>query len=161
MAATDAAFLPGSFADRMMRKMGWSEGKGLGKAENGIASSVKVKRRVEGEGLGVTNDQSGASGWSATADAFGSALSALAEKYGDDAPAQATKSRAPPVARARVLRSKDTSLYSADDMRAILGGAADTKKRRPSDEPTKNKKAKKRANDAPKKKKARKVASGP
>lgn len=155
-ATTETPFMEGSFADRMMRKMGWSEGKGLGKAENGISSSVTVKRRVEGEGLGVTKDAAGAIGWSTTADAFGSALSALAEKYGDDAPATKTRSRAPPIARARVLRSKDTSLYSADDMRAILG--VDAKKRRP--EPTKTKKAKKRAaaNDAPSKKKARKAA---
>ena len=36
----------------MMEKMGWAEGKGLGKSSNGILTHVKLKKRVEEVGLG-------------------------------------------------------------------------------------------------------------
>jgi hypothetical protein len=40
------------FAKRAMAKMGWTEGKGLGAAEDGMTESIRVKKRVEGEGIG-------------------------------------------------------------------------------------------------------------
>ncbi|RHY35079.1 hypothetical protein DYB32_000433 [Aphanomyces invadans] len=42
-----------SFAKRQMEKMGWTEGKGLGKDEQGMATHIKVKRREENMGVGV------------------------------------------------------------------------------------------------------------
>ncbi|RHY52507.1 hypothetical protein DYB26_000583 [Aphanomyces astaci] len=42
-----------SFAKRQMEKMGWTEGKGLGKDEQGMATHIKVKRREENAGVGV------------------------------------------------------------------------------------------------------------
>ncbi|KAF0685773.1 Aste57867_22381 [Aphanomyces stellatus] len=42
-----------SFAKRQMAKMGWTEGKGLGKNEQGMATHIKVKRREENMGVGV------------------------------------------------------------------------------------------------------------
>ena len=41
--ATDTS----TFAYRMMQKMGWKEGKGLGKNESGTASNIRVQRRPE------------------------------------------------------------------------------------------------------------------
>lgn len=35
-----------------MKKMGWSEGKGLGKKESGMTDCVQIKRREDGLGLG-------------------------------------------------------------------------------------------------------------
>ena len=46
-----------TFARRQMEKMGWTEGKGLGKEEQGMASYVKVKKRVEHQGLGTETVQ--------------------------------------------------------------------------------------------------------
>jgi Pin2-interacting protein X1 len=37
---------------KMLKKMGWSEGKGLGKGETGVTDCVQLKRREDGVGLG-------------------------------------------------------------------------------------------------------------
>ena len=41
------------FGKAMMSKMGWSEGEGLGKNKHGITEAIKVKKRLEQEGLGA------------------------------------------------------------------------------------------------------------
>ncbi len=41
------------FGYRMLQKMGWSEGKGLGKNEDGIKTHVRVKRRRTQSGIGA------------------------------------------------------------------------------------------------------------
>ncbi|RYG47016.1 hypothetical protein EON67_08950, partial [archaeon] len=40
-----------AFGQRMLARMGWSEGKGLGKHEDGMLTHVKVKKRAESQGL--------------------------------------------------------------------------------------------------------------
>jgi Pin2-interacting protein X1 len=42
-----------AFARRQMEKMGWSEGKGLGKKEDGLQSYIKVSKKDDNAGLGV------------------------------------------------------------------------------------------------------------
>ena len=42
-----------SFAKAMMEKMGWEEGKGLGKNEDGITESIKVKKMEQNAGIGA------------------------------------------------------------------------------------------------------------
>jgi len=42
-----------SFARRQMEKMGWQEGKGLGKNEDGMASHIKQKKKEDLAGLGA------------------------------------------------------------------------------------------------------------
>ncbi len=49
-----------SLAEAMMRKMGWSEGKGLGKNEDGEAEVLQIKRREEGQALGATEQNASA-----------------------------------------------------------------------------------------------------
>jgi hypothetical protein len=44
-----------SFAMKQMKKMGWTEGEGLGKNSDGINKHIKVQKRDIGEGLGVTS----------------------------------------------------------------------------------------------------------
>ncbi|GMH88488.1 hypothetical protein TL16_g11172 [Triparma laevis f. inornata] len=41
-----------SFAKKMLHKMGWTEGKGLGKSEQGINTHIVAKKRKDEEGLG-------------------------------------------------------------------------------------------------------------
>ncbi|GMH59433.1 hypothetical protein TrST_g11486 [Triparma strigata] len=41
-----------SFAKNMLHKMGWTEGKGLGKEEQGINTHIVAKKRKDEEGLG-------------------------------------------------------------------------------------------------------------
>jgi hypothetical protein len=43
----------GSVAGRLMAKMGWAEGKGLGKSETGIVAPIKASKRVEALGVGA------------------------------------------------------------------------------------------------------------
>ncbi len=40
------------FAKKQMLKMGWTEGKGLGKNEDGMSSHIKISKREESVGLG-------------------------------------------------------------------------------------------------------------
>jgi len=40
------------FAKKQMLKMGWTEGKGLGKNEDGMSSHIKISKRVDSVGLG-------------------------------------------------------------------------------------------------------------
>ncbi len=44
------------FAHRILSKMGWKEGEGLGKSKQGIKSFVKVDKRKDGMGLGMEKD---------------------------------------------------------------------------------------------------------
>jgi len=39
------------FGFLMLKKMGWSEGVGLGKNEQGVVEAIKVKKRKEAEGI--------------------------------------------------------------------------------------------------------------
>mmetsp|Transcript_20030 Transcript_20030/g.29697 ORF Transcript_20030/g.29697 Transcript_20030/m.29697 type:complete len:220 (+) Transcript_20030:46-705(+) len=41
-----------SFAKQQLKKMGWSEGQGLGKRQQGMSSHIQVKKRVDEVGLG-------------------------------------------------------------------------------------------------------------
>ncbi|XP_054719657.1 PIN2/TERF1-interacting telomerase inhibitor 1-like [Uloborus diversus] len=43
------------FGERLMKKMGWSEGKGLGKSENGIKENIKVRLKNNNSGVGWKN----------------------------------------------------------------------------------------------------------
>ncbi len=44
------------FAHRMLSRMGWKEGEGLGKSKQGVKSFVKVNKRKDGMGLGMEKD---------------------------------------------------------------------------------------------------------
>ena len=45
--------LTGSLAEKMMKSMGWKEGQGLGKREDGIAKPILPKKREQQVGLGA------------------------------------------------------------------------------------------------------------
>ena len=41
----------GGLGERLLKSMGWSEGKGLGRQEDGIASAVEVKKKDDAAGV--------------------------------------------------------------------------------------------------------------
>ncbi|KAK4624223.1 G-patch domain-containing protein [Fulvia fulva] len=45
------------FAQKMMSKMGWQEGQGLGKEGEGIAAPIEVKLRPQGAGVGTVKER--------------------------------------------------------------------------------------------------------
>lgn len=51
MANEAAAGAVSAFARRQMAKMGWTEGKGLGKEEQGVVTHVRVQKREEFMGV--------------------------------------------------------------------------------------------------------------
>lgn len=70
------------FGLKMLQKMGWTEGKGLGKHEDGVSEHVKVSKKSNNLGLGATHDASGAAGWASAAVSFNGVLEALGKAYG-------------------------------------------------------------------------------
>ncbi len=71
------------FGFKMLQKMGWNEDKGLGKNETGMVTSIKVKKREMGLGLGGEEniDHAGNKAWSATSASFNSVLDVLKATY--------------------------------------------------------------------------------
>lgn len=41
----------GGFGERLMKQFGWSEGKGLGVKEDGMAEAIKVKQKKDQTGV--------------------------------------------------------------------------------------------------------------
>ena len=70
-----------NFGYQMLMKMGWKEGGGLGKNEDGIATHVKVDKRTDNLGIGATIDLVGSEGWSATRSSFGDLLASLNQEF--------------------------------------------------------------------------------
>jgi len=47
--------------NRLLKSMGWSEGRGLGRNEQGIVNPIAADQRVQGVGLGATGSRTGIS----------------------------------------------------------------------------------------------------
>ncbi|CAH0484495.1 unnamed protein product [Peronospora farinosa] len=73
------------FGFKMLVKMGWSAGKGVGKDLQGQATHVKIARRSQNLGLGCSLKQAEMQGWSETAGGFADVLKTLNESYGSKA----------------------------------------------------------------------------
>ncbi|KAJ2390898.1 hypothetical protein GGI23_005532 [Coemansia sp. RSA 2559] len=65
----------GRFGFRMLEKMGWSEGKGLGAQEDGMREHVKIKLKTNSFGVGA--DKKNIRNWLANADGFSELLDRL------------------------------------------------------------------------------------
>jgi len=65
----------------MLEKMGWKEGKGLGANEDGTTEHIKVKKKIDNQGIGtetVTHNKN----WLETSVAYESILASLNASYG-------------------------------------------------------------------------------
>ncbi|KAG3108505.1 hypothetical protein PI124_g11930 [Phytophthora idaei] len=80
------------FGFKMLVKMGWSAGKGVGKELQGQATHVKIARRSENLGVGCSLKQAEVQGWSETAGGFADVLKTLNKSYGSKSSSDADSS---------------------------------------------------------------------
>ncbi|KNC95918.1 uncharacterized protein SPPG_08675 [Spizellomyces punctatus DAOM BR117] len=127
------------FGFKMLQKMGWSEGKGLGANEDGLTEHVKV--RLKEDNLGVGADRRTIDNWLDNNSAFDALLKGLNGSGDDGTPEPAavekekpevleTTSHAKPAHgrlyhRKKFLRNKLVSNYDSKDLNMILGVKAD------------------------------------
>jgi Pin2-interacting protein X1 len=69
----------------LLKKMGWSEGEGLGKNRQGTAVALRAVKRADSLGIGAStaDTQQGVSGWESTTDGFASVLKGLKQHHGN------------------------------------------------------------------------------
>nr|XP_023014779.1 uncharacterized protein LOC111504455 [Leptinotarsa decemlineata] len=112
------------FGQKMLEKMGWQHGKGLGAKESGITEHIKISYKNDSKGMGYkeSNDQ-----WTEHETKYSALLESLT---GDSAKLEAVKvdslEKKSQSSRARVhyhkfTRGKDLSRYSEKDLANIFG----------------------------------------
>uniref|UniRef100_A0A0N5ABU2 G-patch domain-containing protein n=1 Tax=Syphacia muris TaxID=451379 RepID=A0A0N5ABU2_9BILA len=133
-----SSFYEGAFGKKMLSKMGWNPGKGLGKKEQGSEENVKLNANYTRKGLGAKiNDEET---WVEHHDEFAMLLANLngkkllngVENFPKQSESLEMKSK---LSRARMhyqnsIRSKDLSQYSEQDKAAILGSFRGKKDRK-------------------------------
>mmetsp|Transcript_24839 Transcript_24839/g.41515 ORF Transcript_24839/g.41515 Transcript_24839/m.41515 type:complete len:521 (+) Transcript_24839:65-1627(+) len=67
---------------KLLQTMGWSEGRGLGANEDGIATHVRVKKRRELTGIGADVTENSKFNWTVNTQAFDAVLANLNSAYG-------------------------------------------------------------------------------
>lgn len=131
-----------AFGQKMLLKMGWKQGNGLGKNQQGTSENLRAIRRAENLGIGATTDTLGEEGFSVTSKNFHGVLAVLKEEHGDSSKSSSKKekkrrkknkdkkgkdgitlsSKLVTAGHARKMReSKDLSKKSTEDMAAIFG----------------------------------------
>ncbi|XP_076812654.1 uncharacterized protein LOC143459398 [Clavelina lepadiformis] len=120
------------FGVKMLEKMGWEKGKGLGANEDGKVNPVKVAYKSDNLGLGcsIAYDKN----WVAHQDNFASLLSELNRNVTPDSPSAKEPAEAASVSNLeekskvqkrvhykKFTKGKDLSTYKAADMAAIFG----------------------------------------
>eukprot|EP01089_Gocevia_fonbrunei_P002098 TRINITY_DN1208_c0_g1_i1.p1 TRINITY_DN1208_c0_g1~~TRINITY_DN1208_c0_g1_i1.p1 ORF type:complete len:281 (+),score=98.78 TRINITY_DN1208_c0_g1_i1:129-971(+) len=141
------------FGYKMLEKMGWEDGKGLGANEDGRTDHVKVSKKSDAGGIGTQKDTTGKA-WIENTFQYSALLANLNKVYNGtekeessadsssekdekettvsvSSPTQAAGGLRSETVRARwsyrrILREKGT-VYSTDALSCILGGAAPTK----------------------------------
>jgi len=113
------------FGKKMLERMGWQEGKGLGRNEDGLTDYVKVAYKNNSKGMGFKDSVE----WSAQQDNFNTLLGELSSSKDDSKDKQKeikSLEQKSQNSRARVhykkfTRGKDLSRYSEKDLANILG----------------------------------------
>eukprot|EP00898_Chlorokybus_atmophyticus_P009276 jgi/Chlat1/979/Chrsp108S01397 len=144
----------GKFGFEMLKKMGWSEGKGLGVNENGIAMHIRIAKKQDTLGVGVA-EQDKVCAWTVNTVAYDSILANLNARVTASSGASTAKSSAsesdatdeddedvpevtpnPRTIRERIVKphgryqkrekGKLVAGYSSKDLAEILGHAPGT-----------------------------------
>ncbi|KAF9340353.1 PIN2/TERF1-interacting telomerase inhibitor 1 [Linnemannia elongata] len=123
------------FGFKMMEKMGWSQGKGLGAKEDGVQEHVKVRLKENHLGVGATKKSS--DNWLGNTDAFSRLLADLNERVEQDSKDNSADN------------SKDNS---DDDDNKDGSSDSDSKKEKKSKKESKEKKSKKESKEKKSKK---------
>ena len=129
-----------SFGHRMLAKMGWEEGKGLGKNKQGTVNNLRAVKRAESLGIGATTDLHGDEGFHVTKNNFLGVLERLKQEHDTGKMDKKKKKKRKKkdseglilaqnrvnAGHARKMReSKDLSKKSKEDMAAIFGMKVD------------------------------------
>eukprot|EP00842_Homolaphlyctis_polyrhiza_P005522 jgi/Hompol1/5971/HPOL_000172-RA len=85
------------FGFKMLEKMGWSEGKGLGRQEDGVKDSIAVRFKADNRGIG--SDKRSSDNWLENSSAFDALLSSLATSGEPESVPAETKPAAPQFGR--------------------------------------------------------------
>ncbi|KAI8516069.1 PIN2/TERF1-interacting telomerase inhibitor 1 [Branchiostoma belcheri] len=118
------------FGQKMLEKMGWQKGKGLGAKEDGMTQHVKASRKFDQTGLGCSTDQ--AENWIAHQEDFDALLAGLNASHGATAESstktisieEKSKSSKRRVHYHKFTRGKDLSSMSQADLACIMGKKA-------------------------------------
>ncbi|CAL1547111.1 unnamed protein product [Lymnaea stagnalis] len=109
---------------RLMEKMGWEKGKGLGANEDGMKEHIKASYKSDSRGLGFTAKDADA--WIAHQDDFNELLKTLNSQSGPEEPKEKIKEeQRPPDGqkryRGRFARGSVQTLRSVEDLDCIFG----------------------------------------
>ena len=102
------------FGRRMLAKFGWTEGKGLGRQENGMLDHIRVKQRADQLGLGANERE--VTAWAPPPDAI-AAASRVAKK------AASKKAKAKAKAKAAGVSDSDSESEGEAEVRRRLQGS--------------------------------------
>ncbi|PIA14349.1 G-patch-domain-containing protein [Coemansia reversa NRRL 1564] len=92
------------FGFKMLEKMGWSEGKGLGANEDGLKEHVKIKLKTNNHGIGA--DKKTIRNWLANADGY----SELLDRLNTELPTEESKKVEQPKNTEQVLNAANKQL---------------------------------------------------
>ncbi|XP_077408404.1 PIN2/TERF1-interacting telomerase inhibitor 1 isoform X1 [Vanacampus margaritifer] len=122
------------FGQKMLERMGWSKGKGLGRSEQGATDHVKVKVKNNNYGLGVNTSHE--DNWIAHQDDFNDLLAQLNNCHGQNntesqpeeqkgfSLEEKSKTSKKRVHYMKFAKGKDLSSRSATDLNCIFGKRA-------------------------------------
>nr|XP_033328537.1 G patch domain-containing protein 4-like [Megalopta genalis]XP_033328708.1 G patch domain-containing protein 4-like [Megalopta genalis] len=124
---------PNKFGQKMLEKMGWTSGKGLGANEQGMTKHVRVSLKNDTSGIGFKNNNLDKA-WTEHQDGFNSFLQQLQNSQDDNIVQVEVKTESgekslelkSKQSRARVhyhkfTRGKDVKRYSSKDLANIFG----------------------------------------
>ncbi len=113
-----------SFGQRMLMKMGWKEGKGLGKNQEGRNTNLRAVKREEGLGIGAKTDTFGDDGFSKTSKNFHGVLANLHAEHGiGKAGGSSSKNESKKSKKSKKKQSKDEGSLTLSQKRVTAGHA--------------------------------------